>query len=71
MDFIVVERSIRAFLAMDPCNYRFTAAFGEWFLEVSFFTYEWGTEITEKLGNAITIKYVFQFAQYQIRFHEI
>ena len=60
MNFIVVQRSTKAFLAIDPCDYRFTAGLGEWFLDVSFFTYELGTEITEKLGNAITIKYVFK-----------
>ena len=56
MDFILTQRAVEVFFKIDPCNFEFSVGFGEWFINVSFFTYRWGTEITEFLGNAITIQ---------------
>ncbi len=55
MDFIVTSRTVNTYITIDPCNYIISVGFGEWFLEVSLYSYNWGTEITEHLGNIIDI----------------
>ncbi len=56
MDFVVTQRQISAYIVMDVCNFEMTIGLGEWFLDVSLFTYSWGTEMTKTLGNAIQLK---------------
>ena len=56
LDFKVTKRSIRAYLIIDPCDFEFSVGFGEWFLNVTLFAYQWGTEEVEMLGDAIVIR---------------
>ncbi len=56
MDFVVTQRQVSAYIVIDVCNFEMTIGFGEWFLDVSLFTYSWGTEMTETIGNAIQLK---------------
>ncbi|XP_072033124.1 uncharacterized protein [Amphiura filiformis] len=53
MDFIVTRRNIKTHITIDPCDFKLSVGLGEWFLDVSFFTYTWGTEISKTLGRAI------------------
>ena len=58
VDFKVTKRSLQVYLNVDPCNFVIFIGFGEWFLDISIFTYEWGKQETYTLGTAIEIRYV-------------
>ena len=55
MDFRATQRNVYAFINVDPCNFKISIGLGQWFLDISFFTYSWGTMRNETLGNAITV----------------
>ena len=53
MDFTVTNRTVNVYITIDPCNYIISVGFGEWFLDVSLYSYTWGKEISEHLGSVI------------------
>ena len=57
IDLKITEKSLQLHLSIDPCNFMISVGFGEWFLNMSLFSYEWGTEEVRPLGNAIIIRY--------------
>ncbi|XP_072048757.1 uncharacterized protein [Amphiura filiformis] len=57
IDLKITRRSLDVYLQVDPCNFVLSVGFGEWSLNVSLFTYTWGTIETQSLGNAIDIRY--------------
>ena len=57
LDFQIIQRSVKAYVIADICNYQILVGFGEWLVDISVFTYEWGTEKTYNLGNAINVRY--------------
>ncbi|XP_072033123.1 uncharacterized protein [Amphiura filiformis] len=57
LDFKVTTCSIRIHQFLDPCNFWLAVGFGAWSLNITLFTYQWGTEEVEMLGNAIEITF--------------
>ena len=55
LDLKVTRRSLNAYLIVDACNFQISVGFGEWFLNISLFTYSWGRQEVHMLGNAIEI----------------
>ena len=54
----ITEIRLQHQLSVDLCNFVISVGFGEWVLDMSLFSYQWGTEEMRLLGNSITIRYV-------------
>ena len=56
MDFGVTQRNVMVFTTLDTCNFQISAGFGEWFMDLSLFTYDWGREEIRSLGDAVELR---------------
>ncbi len=56
MDFKVTNKSIQVYLIVNESSNVISIGFGEWVLQESVFTYEWGMDETLALGNAVTLR---------------
>ena len=56
LDFVITELMLSARIQVDPCNFQLYLAFENWELNVTLFSYTWGTVETVSIGNAVSLK---------------
>ena len=56
MDLRVTKRNVMVLISLDFCDFQISVGFGEWFLHLSLFTYDWGREEIHSFGEAIELR---------------
>ena len=56
MDLTVTQKTVMVYITLDICDFQISVGFGEWFLDLSLFTYDWGREEMHSLGDAIELR---------------
>ena len=56
LDLTIAQLSTRAWVEFDVCNYKLSVGLGSWYYNVTLFSYEWGTEITESITEGLIFR---------------
>ena len=56
LDLKVIKRRVRIAFMVDFCNYEISIAFGDFFLNTTLFTYEWGDDETIIVSEAVQLR---------------
>ncbi|XP_071798137.1 uncharacterized protein [Asterias amurensis] len=57
LDLKVTQLSSKAWLEIDPCNYKLSVGIGMWYFNISLFSYEWGKMERFSIGQAISVEF--------------
>ena len=56
LDLKVTQLSSKAWLEIDPCDFKLSVGMGMWYFNISLFSYEWGKMERFSIGRAINVE---------------
>ncbi|XP_033637389.1 uncharacterized protein LOC117298318 isoform X2 [Asterias rubens] len=57
LDLKVTQLSSKAWLDIDPCDFKLSIGMGMWYFNISLFSYEWGKMERFSIGRAINVEF--------------
>ncbi|XP_022102001.1 uncharacterized protein LOC110985344 [Acanthaster planci] len=57
VDLGIISRTLRAWLTVDPCDFKLSVGFENWSYNVTLLSYKWGKVTRERLSDAVSLTF--------------